>query len=290
MSRKAKEAGQKADELIAEQARIKAQNTEGNLDQDDTDLDEPLAPTNPEVDLDLSQDDDLNLDGIDDDQEKDDHKYNVLQGKYNAETERLSNMLSQVMTENQQLKDRLDIISQGSNIDLNNVASDDPDLESLKTEYPKLYKGFLALAKNEMRGALKKTEDKVDGFVARSVVTEREKYYKELTGIIPQWNKINVHPSFTKWLMAKDKFSGQSKQSLLRSAYDRMDVEASAAFFESFMAEKGIKNQNSEISDSESIAPNTSGIGTGTRQIKPGSITRAEIAKCYSDRARGKFN
>lgn len=285
MARKAKEAGEEADRLIAENAKNKA-NTDDPPVSDEQAFtldDEPAPDDNPQGD-DLSFLDDEPPPRDDDKDYK--HMYEVLQGKYNAENKRLGDFNSQLLSQVEELKAQVASIKEGG---VGPEMDIDAEIESLKAEYPRLYKGFLALARKEAGVATKKTEERVDGIVQHTIAGDQEKYLAALTEKIPLWQKINAHPTFNKWLQAVDVFSGKTKFALLRSAYDRLDVNASVAFFEDFMKEKGIRNQSARSSDDESIAPNTSGIRADDKSDRTGTLTRADIAKHFEGRRKGLY-
>jgi len=287
MARKAKTAGEEADALILKAAKG---NTEDPVDPNDgLNLDDP-APDDDLLNLDeeIPQDDSLqDNSGMAQLQ----HKFDVLQGKYNAETERMNTMLSTVMQQVTDLK------AENERLKANPSAPDadtgEDDLEKIKTEYPTLYKGLLAVARKEVKTSVQeataRSEEKVDGLLKKSAEKDRASYLEALTAEIPRWREINVHPTFIKWLEVKDRLSGRPKSELLLNAYNGMDVKTTAAFFLDFMQEKGIRNQGSKIASDEDIAPNDSGVNiTGNR--KGGfTITQPQIDKFYKDRAMGRF-
>ncbi len=297
VAKNAEEAGQLADELIKAQSG-------NNMVQDE--IHDDSLPDDSEIPLDETpeDEDEFNLDKLNEEipgletPSPDDweHKYQVLQGKYNTEIPRLSDMLSKQMEDNQKLTARIEALEQRRQPELDDSQgageTSDDDLKTLAEQYPALYKGILAAAKQEASKASKKVEGKVDT-IARDYQAERKlKYYKDLTDSVPNWEKINAHPVFIKWLNERDRYSGQTKQNLLNNAFNGNDVSTTVTFFTDFMKEKGIRNSNSQVRDADEIAPSGSSAGTGGRIVRPGltTITRAVIDKFYSDRARGRFS
>jgi hypothetical protein len=277
-----------ADELIQMQAELKGQQNQDEPAPDELDINEPVdenpddgASTNDD-EFDLSS-----LDGLQDNEQQVDtelqHKYDVLQGKYTAETKRLSDMLSQTMAEVQELKTKL---AQRVNVD---EPIDETAEENLKTQYPALYKGLLAIARKEARGAAKDTDAKVENIIQDGEKSRRIEYYNQLNRLVPVWEKLNSHPVFIKWLGEKDTFSGTSRENLIKSAFNRYDYETTAQFFTTFMKEKGVRTR-SEADTNEYIAPDTSGSGRPQRGNPKTVITRAQIAKFYQDKSQGRFN
>jgi hypothetical protein len=288
MARKAKSVGEKADEMIARLAKEKGI-------EPDEQVDENVLQDEPAPDLDELSEDDLSK--LDEDEDETpppnnyEQQYNVLQGKYNAETSRLGEALTNALGQIQSLRLEVENLKKGKgNAEVNEGGDEDEDIEKLFNEYPSLVKGLVAVAKREAKNTTKDTEARVENLAQKNAANDRNKYYESLTERIPRWQELNAHPTFLKWLAVRDKYTGQPRSNLLRSAFDQLDVTTSAVFFEDFMQEKGIRNQGSRAeTDTDEIAPNTSGLNSQQRKTKPGTITRAEIDKFYQERARGKF-
>ena len=289
---KVEDAAKLADELIAAQAKLKDEGNEPALEDEGTSPVDDLDGLPPD-DLDES-DDEWDLSRLDEgsppapDDKNLTHKLSVLQGKYNAETERLSTLLSQTMTEVQTLKAQLARRTEqptGDDLPDENVA-----IDSLKEQYPTLYKSFLALARAEVAKAVKGTSEKVDQIVQQGADDRRSVYYTRLAEKVPHWDKINNHPAFLKWLDEMDEFSGATRKVLLGAAYNRTDYNTTAKIFNAFLKEKGIRVRGKQSEDAENIAPDTSGGGTNRNlRSTEGFVARAEIDKFYQDKAHGRL-
>ncbi len=284
--RTAEEAGQLADELIAENAN-KENALEVEFSEDETPpVDEGVADDS----IDLSSLDEEAPEPEPEDPDKLAHKLAVLQGKYNAETERLTAMLSQTMSELSALKTRSGSRNEDEIIASRTPANIDADLEKLKVEYPSLYKGMLAAAKSEAKKEVEGTSQKMDAMIQQTVRDKRSNYYQELSTSLPMWQQINNHPAFFKWIDEPDGISGTPRRAFLADTFDRMDARGTLRFFNAFIKEKGIRVKGSSESSSEDIAPDTSGVSVN-RKIgsQTGGITRAQIEKFYQDRAQNRF-
>lgn len=293
------EAAKIADELIAAQASGK-QNDEPVAPEDPPDNflvdDDPLVLDDPG---DSGEADGFDMSDLDEDPPEDKsadkdlaHKFSVLQGKYNAETERLSTLLSSTMAEVQGLKDQLakKSLSSGDVVDL---SDDDADINSLKTQFPALYKSFMALArseaKREITNATKGTVEKVDAMVQQSEVEKKNNYYSKIAEAMPNWEQINNHPSFIRWLNEPDEFSGTTRRNLLGAAYNRNDYATTLKFFNAFIKEKGIRVKG-KPNDADDIAPDTSGASVNrANRTNTGTISRAQMEKFYQDKAHGRL-
>ena len=284
-----------ADELIALEAEKKdkandpapedkapVDESEVNLDNAESDETYDLSNLDEEPDV-VAEDKDLA------------HKYSVLQGKYEAETGRLSRELSQLNTELQALRTQLATRSSASDATIDDTSSGDAGVETLREQYPELYKGFLSLARQEAKAEVtrtfKGTSEKVDAIVRESDETKKTNYFTKLSELVPAWEQINNHPSFAKWLIEPDEFSGTNRRNLLGSAFNRLDAVTSAKFFNAFIKEKGIKVRGSQSSDDDDIAPDTSGGNVRPQsRIRSGEVTRAEMQKFYQDKAHGRLS
>jgi len=65
----------------------------------------------------------------------------------------------------------------------------------------------------------------------------RDRMLNTLDTDIPEWRELNYDQGFLAWLAEPDEFSGQIRQELLNSAYERNDAYRVAAFFKGFLRE-----------------------------------------------------
>jgi hypothetical protein len=294
------DAAKLADELIAAQAAEREKGSEPAPEDDDEvtlEIPEDEPPQPPDIDT----SDGFDMSSLDEPEpppappDKDlAHKLSVLQGKYNAETERLSTLLSSTMTEVQSLKAQL-LKKTPAAPELADLSDDDADIDSLKTQFPALYKSFMALARSEAKRevtmATKGTAEKVDAIVQKGEVDTKNAYYSRLTESLPSWEQINNHPSFLKWLNEPDEFSGTTRRNLLGAAYNRNDHTTTLKFFNAFIKEKGIRVKGKVTDDSDGLAPDTSGASVNRSNRSSGpEITRAQMQKFYQDKAMGKLD
>lgn len=219
------------------------------------------------------------------------HKYDVLQGKYNAETKRLSDMLATAMAEIETLKVQIAT----NKPDASHEPSDNADIDTLKEEYPALYKSFLALARQEIKSeignAIKGTESKVNDILKSTEIDKRNTYYTSLSRLVPGYEQINSHPVFLKWLDEPvNDLSPAKRREFLTAAFNNYDPEGTAKFFNAFIKEKGIRPR-AKTTVSDQIAPDTSGNVTRVNQAQQQSgWTRAKISKFYQDKQAGLLN
>lgn len=281
-----------ADELIQAQAKLRGGDNEPAPDDEDNEL--PPVDDSDDPPEDNEGLEGYDLSSLDEDEpppqaNKDlEHKLSVLQGKYNAETERLSTLLSQTMTELQTLKAQVNTRPHKQD-EHEDLPDEDTSVDALRATYPSLYKSFLKLAKDEVMKATKGTQDKVEEITKQADEKRKEVYYSRLSEAVSSWEQINNHPSFLKWLNEPDEFSGTTRRNLLAAAHYRLDYKTTAKFFNTFIKEKGIRVKG-KSNDSDELAPDTSGASVNrSNRSTGGEVTRAQMQKFYQDKANGKI-
>lgn len=244
-----------------------------------------------EDDIDL-EDDDSGADDdyltIDDDpivpEEDFEHKYNVLKGKYDAETSRMTQMLSQTMAEKETLRLKAEA---NAPVRREDTFDDDPNIQSIITEYPSLAKGIEALTNKIVASKLRQSEQVVAERLAK---TDRETYDTKLDAQVKDWRKINTDPKFLEWLQTRDRYTGATRHQLLLHALDQFDADTSANFFKDYMKETGAKAQSKQEAKELNMGLDNAGndvpVGAGK---KTGYISKNDITQFYRDRAMGKF-
>jgi len=59
-----------------------------------------------------------------------------------------------------------------------------------------------------------------------------------ISGVVPNWQDINRHPSFIQWVGLPEVYSGVIRQQLMQEAWNNGDAQRVAAFFRAFLAEE----------------------------------------------------
>ena len=246
--------------------------------------------------VDANNDDDLGSEGDDAEpvikkEEDFKHKYEVLQGKYNAEMGRMNELLSATLSERAKAESqKTDSVDQ-------NADDEDEAIAQLFEEFPTIAKGMQAFAKKEIKAKLAPTESRINELAEATNTVVANDYLESLDVAMPQWREIKDKPEFAQWLGQTDRYTGVSKMRLLQGADAQKNTKAVTAFYEDFARESGLLNDEGAASrDSEAtpqpkknIAPLTSqnlAPSTGSKGI----ITRAEITQFYKDRALGKYS
>lgn len=178
------------------------------------------------------------------------HKFKVLQGKYNAEVPRLTR---QIQEQEQRLRDmQTQLTSLAAGKSANAGAPAQPPQRRVKDEEinafgPDLYDFIKRAAREELGGdidtvrtleqRLVKTEQTaktVGDTVARSAV---QQVHDLLDAEVPEWEAMNVDPTYLAWLQEVDPYTGQPRGRLLSQAYEDRDGPRVVAFFKGFKIE-----------------------------------------------------
>lgn len=221
------------------------------------------------------------------DAEKSDHKYKVLQGKYNKELprEREARKIAEeravgVEYENSQLRkqivdltSRLEKLEKGDGVkkvedsttsksvtDTLNELETDPEIQFVKSEFPDVWKGFKkALAKTYgsfiegTASKITKVEEKIKSTEETAAKTSWMNFNKHLDDNVEGWRIVNKDPEFHKWLDEEEEYSGVPKKILIKQAIDEMDGPRVGKFFIDFAKTKTVSKKDETVLDEVKI-------------------------------------
>ena len=210
------------------------------------------------------------------------HRYKVLQGKYNSEVPRLSH-------ENKELKDRLKQIEQQLT-DLQNAQPVTPLVS--QDEINEYGEGLIDVARRVAREELAQKDRVIDQLKAKLDALEetttkvvQDDFFTSLGNKVPDWVSINDDANFHKWLDEIDELTGARRQDLLRVAEQERSADRVAKFFIAFKktSQKQIASSasalESQVTPSSNQTPNT----PPAKKV----WTRAEISEFYTRVRRG---
>lgn len=151
---------------------------------------------------------------------------------------------------------------------------------------------------------LRKLAPAVESVAAAQVAYTQDSFYADLTRQVPNWRAINSNTDFHKWLLEYDGFSGFQRDTLLKDAHDRFDLDRVVNIFRSFAQASGAPAAASAAAPSASpAAPAETPQDRLARQVAPGRVagtappaakagrqwTREQITKFYADKRNGLF-
>lgn len=175
------------------------------------------------------------------------HKYSVLQGKYNAEVPRLHEELKSVRQDNEYLKGKLELLERLVTEQQKTTPSkqtetpqesepEPPEVAQLREDFPDIYKGVVKLVER-LVAKQEQIEQKLTTTEETIAQTNARLFYRQLAEEVPDWEEINVSPQFLEWLKQVDPYSGMTKHELLIKAFQEGDAGRVARFFKDFKAE-----------------------------------------------------
>lgn len=133
--------------------------------------------------------------------------------------------------------------------------------------------------------------------------TAHDKFYEQLSGRVPDWQKINEEPRFHEWLLSEDPLSGLQRQTLLTDAHTNLNLERVVNFFDQWKREAGIAAVPAATNQTQA-AQQASNVSKLERQIAPGRASagstppaatakkqwsRPEIAQFFADKMNGRY-
>lgn len=209
------------------------------------------------------------------------HRFKVLQGKYNSEVPRFANelkelkaRLEQLSSENEQLK----------------AKPPEPLVkpEEIEEYGPGLVDLARRIAKEEMMAKdaeINRLKTQIQSLSEATSNTVTNDFFRSLSAIVPDWEKLNEDPGFLKWLEEFDELTGEQRLSLLGKAEAAKDAVRAAKFFTAYKKTSQTWAANSAQSLENQLVPPTN----RTPETPPSKKiwTRAEISEFYSRLRRG---
>lgn len=235
-------------------------------------------------------------------------KYNVLQGKYDAEVPRLQGELGRATETIANQNAIISSVQKPGEGEGAPAKKEDTPTPEAKVK-PEDFEGYGAemidlvnLVKDQaktIRGQNEKLNvigDRQEEIGGRQYESDSDKFYTELAGQVSDWQTINKSKEFVDWLAETDPFTGVARHALLDDAHSRLDLDRVAHFFKTFKGDgqkPGVETPVPEVpavSKLEAqIVPDTSApVSTpGSPQIP--KVTRVQLAKATKDYQTGRI-
>ena len=239
-------------------------------------------------------------------------KYKTLQGMYNAEVPRLHQQNRELNQRVQQMEQLLASLSAQKE-----PAADTPAVvEKLVTERDVAEYGesidvmrrVSMEAVNPLVQRLTKLEQlltqmqtnvvpQVQAVAQRQQLSAEQQFWKDLTGLVPNFRDINANGDFQTWLLEPDPLTGITRQTYLDDAQRALDARRVSNFFRTWLGTTGQADDaqpttgratNSELE--KQVAPGRSrGSGTPAASNKAKVYSPQDIQKFFDDVRSGKY-
>ena len=183
------------------------------------------------------------------------NKYEILQGKYDAEVPALQGQIKSlelVMANMQQAFDNqvASAPEAPTGVENNIKALNTDDFTEYGSEIVTLAEGFNAiLAQNEQLIAqVRQGTAKPDGELVQRTErleatiqkTTEDRYYEDLARAIPDWKSINRSGAFNQWLAQIDPISMAARMDILQFAANNLNAAQVVNIFNQFKADSGM--------------------------------------------------
>ena len=271
------EAEEKANQLMEELAKQQSPSEEPSTPPTEVTPpanEEPPQPTNDSQQPPVGQQD-----------ESWEHRFKVLQGKYNSEVPRFAH-------ENKELKTRLEQLES----ELTNLKNAKPVEPLVTPEDVEQYgDGLIDVARRIAREELAGKQAEIDALKAQltqvqkhTTDTVERDFFKTIAELVPQWQQINEDPAFLKWLDEVDELTGVARQELLSRAEQARDAVRVAKFFTSYQKTSSTWAANSNAALEQQVVPQTNKAPNTPPSKKV--WTRGEITEFYNRMRRGEVS
>lgn len=241
----------------------------------------------------------------DDESEKFEQRYKVLQGKYNKEVPVLNTQVKELQNELVSMRGLLASLEQMEPVkkqagdkllkddEIADYGSDMIDVikRAAREELtPEMHR--LELENEQLRNAL--------GGMSESVSENaRDIVLRSLTIEVPDWKEINQNTGFLEWLEGVDPYSGSQKADMLTQAFENNDAARVIAFFKGYLNENVmVTPPPAEVTPAEPkvdltslAAPGTprGGAAAPSAQAEKRLYTQKDIAEFYRNVQHGMY-
>lgn len=218
-------------------------------------------------------------------EDKWEHKFKVIEGKYKAEVPRLaaqirelSQKVDSLSAENEELKSRPSEPAQAL------ISPEDREKygDDLLDVIRRAAKEEIGAKDAEITFLKKQLESLSTATVKQSEVS----FYDRLGQLAPDWPVINDDPNFHEWLDEYDELTGKRRQDLLSEAENSKDADRVARFFAKWKNQKESTKATTQQALAAQVAPDSNKV------VKPPAgkryFSRGEIADFYARARRGE--
>ena len=237
------------------------------------------------------------------------HKYQTLQGMYNAEVPRFHAQLQDLQQRNQQMEQLISTMQAAPTptpidtpVPASLLTEDEIDeygesidiMRKVSQEISGRYEQQIVNLQQQVQQLTGSVIPRVEQLASQQAQSSEQSFWASLQTEVPNWREINDNPQFQNWLLEIDPLSGLSRQTYLDDAQRNQDHRRVASFFQSWNSANGTSvaqpnrsNSNSELERQVSPGKSHSGGTTHTQEAR--TYTPQDITKFFTDVRMGKF-
>lgn len=219
------------------------------------------------------------------------HRFNVLQGKYNSEIPALrqqNDELKQQVAD----KDRRIAEQEQQSPGADNSGVSDDQLTQFKQEFGEDLVTFVermvkqrAPAPQADTGNTRELQERLDRLESERTEDAQARFWVNLEKAVPTFREINADNKFHQFLAQFDPSTGKQRQQMLTEAQQALDAKGVADVFQSYL-NQAAQAPRPQVPE-EQVEPRT----TRATDVPQGKKlwTRKEIGDFYRDKQNGKY-
>jgi hypothetical protein len=217
------------------------------------------------------------------------HRFEVLQGKYNSEVRELPVLRQRITDLERQLEQAKNSQAEPSQDVQSALMKGLP--EGVVDEYgPDLIQTIATIVSNAQGGKsdsdeLQSLRKQVERLTQDKAEDTEANFWADLNARVPEWKELQSSEAGQKWLLAYDQKTGRKRNDALTEAANNFHTQTVIRMFEDL---KSVVNGSNRQPPPEAIQPETT---RSTTQTPAGgkSYTSAEIKQFYRDRSQGAY-
>lgn len=241
------------------------------------------------------------------------HKYKVMQGKYNVEVPRLHQTVREQAARLQSMEQLIATMQQQAAEPAQRTAELSPSLvtEEDKNAYGDSIDVMRRVCREEINGLSAQVKSlsqviqqlqasivpQVNAVAQKQARTADEQFWVTLNTLVPNWQAINDDDRFKSWLLEHDPLAGTTRQALLEVAHGNLDARRVASFFSTWANMNGVSGtpnrsggKKQAVSELEAqVSPGRGRSAAPPVQGAPKQFTRADVSKFYDDVRKGTY-
>lgn len=227
------------------------------------------------------------------------HRYRVLQGKYDSEVPRLQQELKSTLAASTALQQQVGQMQEQLNqfqreqAEAKHVASlalTDEEKAAFGDDLVNLTRRIAQAeaqrVREELSGKLSATEQTVQQASKDAEQAAYDRFLATVERQVPDWEAVNKRTDWLQWLGQTDPLLGSTRQEALDAAAGARDAARVAAIFGAF---KATLPASADAPVDQPTAPRTQAAAPSQTGGTKRTYTEADIATLYAARRRGEF-
>lgn len=177
------------------------------------------------------------------------HKFKVLQGKYNTEVPRLNQQLRDLQQQHETLKAKINAQPAQKPVSTDDFAT---MREDYGEEFVKPFEALVA-QNASLVSQVEALQNQLQGLQGTQEKTAQDVFFDRLDAAVPNWEQVNADQGFHAWLREFDPIAGLTRQESLNEAEKQLNANRVIAIFSAYAKGKQQSQQNKETRRQDAI-------------------------------------